>query len=222
MPNVWLRPNCAARLVRAIISAVEAAARKSKIKERNSLNLLLRILPPVLFVGAYIGAVWYWVYALDNHPWIMISIIAIGGLPLGYIALRVSQNEEQRRSLWSTTQTYVKSDASVVPEPDQAAKVFGAGSIDNVPFRVLSIYAAVGGIRLERTFRAIGPIVIGWDHVQRLDLLRFPEKGKTPAHNGALISLKSVDRDIVLIPWPDHFHEFVPDNIGQRTHAFTD
>jgi len=162
------------------------------------------------------------VYLLENHPWVLISIIAVGGLPVGYIAMRVSQNEAQRRSLWSTTQTYVKSDTSVVPEPDQAAKVFGAGRIDNVPFRALSIYAADGGIRLGRTFGAVGPIVIGWGHIQRLDLLRIPEKGKIPAHNGALISLIGVNRDIILIPWPDHFHALVPDNIGQRTHVVTE
>jgi hypothetical protein len=76
----------------------------------------------------------------------------------------------------------------------------GAGYIDNVPFRALSIYAADGGIRLERTFGAVGPLVIGWGHIQRLDLLRIPENGKTAAYNGALVSLKSVDRNILLMP----------------------
>ena len=88
-----------------------------------------------------LGTVVRWMFRAKN-----------GGLPVGYVALRVSQNEAQRRSLWSTTQTYVKSDAPVVPEPDEGSKVFGAGRIDNIPFRALSIYATDDGIRLERPF----------------------------------------------------------------------
>ena len=144
------------------------------------MNLIIRISLAVLFTAAYIGALRFAMYSMQNHPWVVIALIAIGGLPVGYIALRVSQNEEQRRSLWTTTQTYVKSDASLVPEPDQDSKLVGAGRIDNIPFRALSIYAAEGGIRLERTFGAVGPIVIGWGHIQRLDLIRIPKKGKTP------------------------------------------
>jgi hypothetical protein len=29
---------------------------------------------------------------------------------------------------------------------------------------------AVGELHLERTFGAVGPLVIGWKHIQRLDL----------------------------------------------------
>lgn len=182
------------------------------------MKLFARFLFVVTYVGALCALVWYWNYALQHHPRALIALIAIGGIPIGFLLVRAYNKEDERGSVWTTLTTYVKRKDAFDVSPNEDEKLFGAGAINGVRFRALSIYAFESGIRIERPFQSVGPIDISWKQIQRLDLIKFSGRKTSDELDAALIVLRDNECVIVVYPWPEYFDSLVPDHIGKRTH----
>ncbi len=183
----------------------------------NAQDLMIRLLWALFVIAVYAG-LWYAVaWSMTNHPQWVVLIIAVGGIPVVLVALKFYGREQQRLTAWSCVNDYAKGDLSNVPQahPDQI--LVGICFLEDVPFRAVSISVNENGIRLDRPFRPIRPLVILWECVQRLDTNEtggeVTLRNQNSTH-GARIYLKNMDRPILLYPWNSEFQERLPRNIG--------
>lgn len=193
---------------------------KSEVKRDNldaTIAMLLRIVLSILWAVLVLSAYWalfkgvFW--SLQEHPVVVLAVIAVAGLPVGYFVTRYASREAQKRSIWSTLRDVSRGKGASIPAPPIEERVLGAANIDGIPFRMVSIYVTPQGIRLDRPFASVRPISIPWDEIQRVDNFSVPQEKKEPMP-GALIRLKNSDREIIVFPWYESNTEQIPENVG--------
>ena len=169
----------------------------------------------ILWAALVLGAYWAFLkgifWSLQEHPVVLLGVIAVAGLPVGYFVTRYASREAQKRSIWSTLRDASRGNDVSIPEPPIEERVLGAANIDGIPFRMVSIHVTPQGIRLDRPFTSVRPISISWQEIQRVDNFSVPQKKKDPMP-GALIRLKRSDREIIVFPWYESNTEQIPEN----------
>ena len=182
-------------------------------------ELVLRIAFATAIIALYGGLYYALMWSLTYHPVVLLTVIAVGGIPVLLVALKLYGREEQRRSAWSSVRNYARGDLREVPEAPHDRALVGIAFLEEVMFRAVSISVNENGIRLDRPLRAVRPLVIPWSAVQRLDTnetggkIALPNQDST---HGARIYLKDTVRPILLYPWNSEFHNHVPTNVGHE------
>ncbi|MDJ0760710.1 MAG: hypothetical protein QNJ19_15040 [Woeseiaceae bacterium] len=179
--------------------------------------MLIRIIFSILWGALVFGVYWALsetvIWSLQEHPFVVLTVIAVGGVPVGYFVTRYANRESQKRSIWSTLRDVSRGKGISIPEPRIEDRVLGAANIDGIPFRMVSIHVTPEGVRLDRPFVSVRPISIPWQEIQRVDNFSVPQKKKQPLP-GALIQLRNSDREIIVFPWDESNTEQIPENVG--------
>ena len=151
-------------------------------------------------------------WTLQEHPVVLITVIAVAGLPVGYYATRYANREAQKRAIWSGLRDQVQKGSFSIPEPDLKDRILGAAIIDNVFFRAVSIEVTDEGIRLDRPFVDTRPISIPWREIQRVD--RLTQRIKKELMSAAAIRAKHSNSELIVSPWDSDQQERVPESVG--------
>ena len=182
-------------------------------------DVLVRLSWTLAVVAVYGGLYFALMWSLTNHPVLLILVIAVGGIPVLIVALKLYGREEQRRSAWSVVRSFADGSLSEVPDAPEDRTLIGIVFLEDVMFRAVSISVNEKGIRLDRPLRAVRPLVVPWKSIQRLDTnetggeLKLRNQDST---HGARIYLKNMERPISLYPWNTEFQKYVPANIGHE------
>ena len=169
----------------------------------------------LVYGALYFALMW----SLTYHPVALLSVIAIGGIPIVLLVHKYWKGEAERRGVWSNLRDLTRGKLESVPGRDKNDEIVASAQFGEVFFRILNLNANDAGIRIDRPFSAVRPIVIPWESIQRLDTMDCPHQPQFRNKNikpACHIFLTNSDKPLAIVPWPESFAKFVPENIGSR------